>query len=163
MNRLPIRCVILTALLALAACGPTFDAHGRRMSPQGISSPLGWSIESPGDNFKMLRGAIDNIAVTQAETRQADYRGASFVIDLGRPCIFNTVVLVHGTGDKGFAREVNVATSTDGKNFTDRYTAPGTPRFTYLNLLTPITARYVRITATRAGKTPWVISQVYFQ
>jgi hypothetical protein len=133
------------------------------MSPQGISSPLGWSIESPGDNFKMLRGAIDNVPLTQAVTRQADYRGASFVIDLGRPCIFNTVVLLHENDEMGFAREVNIATSTDGENYTDRYTAPGTRKATYFNLLTPITARYVRITATQAGKKPWAISQVYFQ
>jgi hypothetical protein len=163
MNKRPHLCIILLALIAQAGCGPTFAPHGRRMSPQSITSPLQWKISSEGDNFKMLRGAIDNISVTQAETRQADYRGASFVIDLGRPCIFNTVVLQHGSDEMGFAREVNIATSTDGKNYTDRYTAPGTRKVTFFNLLTPVSARYVRITATRAGKKPWTISQVYFQ
>ncbi|MCD4825542.1 MAG: discoidin domain-containing protein [Phycisphaerae bacterium] len=154
--------VAVVVMIPLCGCDPVFNPLGPRANRDAISLPLVWRISSQGGTFKNLRGAIDGLAITKAET-VGNYRGTSITVDLKRPCIFNTVVLVHGDKPFGFARTISLATSRDGKNFTQQITTQGTRKFTYINLLTSTTARYIRITVVKPGTEPWAISQIYFQ
>ena len=154
--------VAVVAAIPLCGCDPVFNPLGPRVNRDAISLPLVWKISSRGGKFKNLRGAIDGLAITKAET-VGSYRGASITIDLRRPCIFNTVVLTHGDKPFGFAKTISLATSRDGKNFTQQITTYGTRKVTYINLLTSTTARYIRITVVKPGTEPWAISQIYFQ
>ncbi len=153
---------VAVALLAMAGCNPTFDADGPRVPRGAISSMGRWSISSSQGTFTELESAIDGSSSTAAKA-EGNYAGASMTIDLGRHCIFNMVVLCHGREENGYARRVSVEVSTDGKTFRAGWSTFGTRAQTYIPLLTPVTARYVRITATEASATGWVISQVYFQ
>ena len=92
-----------------------------------------------------------------------NYRNASFTIDLGRSCVFNMIVLFHGKKEFGFARKLLVSTSIDGKKYKNIHTAPGTRDRTYLLLMTPVNARYLRITALEAGSRPWSIGGIFLQ
>ena len=162
MTRL-LACIFgAVSLLALVGCNPTFNADGPRVPRGGISAMTRWTISAPQGQFEGLENAIDGSSQTAAKA-SGDYTGASFTVDLGRHCIFNMIVLAHGREENGYAGRVGIEVSTDGKTFQGGWSSLGTRAQTYIPLLTPITARYVRITATEASVMGWVISQVYFQ
>ncbi len=162
MNRL-LACILLAlCLMPLTGCDTNFAADGPRVPRGGISSMSRWSIAAQQGAFEGLANAIDGSNLTAAKV-SGDYVGASFTIDLGRHCMFNMIVLCHGRDENGYTRRVSVEVSNDGKTFQASYSTLGTRAQTYVPLLTPVTARYVRITATESGVMPWVISQVYFQ
>ncbi|MBT3279382.1 MAG: discoidin domain-containing protein [Phycisphaerales bacterium] len=155
---------LLTAmLLALATgCEPEFNAGGQRVPPGGMSPMDHWSIVSRYGSFTDLDNAID-ASPTSAARVEGNYVGAGFTLDLGRRCVFNMVVLSHRGQENGYARRVSVEISNDGKTFRKAWTSLGTRAYTYIPLLTQVSARYVRITATEAGVMPWSISNIYFQ
>ena len=105
-----------------------------------------------------IDGNINTIAISP----NSDGRG-TLTIDLGKPCMFNMIVVEHGANEFGFARRVAVSTSLDGQAFTQRYTGHGTRRVTILCPATPMLARYVRLQAVVAGDQPWSVAEVYFQ
>ncbi len=159
--------ILLTLLtgmffLGLSGCDPEFKQDGPRFMPHMISSPSSWSITSRNGTFLNLNGAIDSMNMTAATT-VGDYRNASVILDLSRPCMFNMVAVLHSVNEFGYASMVSLDTSNDGKKWTHRLTIPGTRKVTYFPLLTPVTARYVRITAIRPGRLGWHISEIYFQ
>ncbi|MBN2296619.1 MAG: discoidin domain-containing protein [Pirellulales bacterium] len=164
MNERVILCVVacLGLMLGLlAGCDPNLT-HGKTLLPNAMSPYTEWKISATGARFNNIQHAMDGFNATYASTR-GGYQGASITIDLGRPCMFNMVALLHSDQGMGFARLVALSTSMDGKKFTHEYTAPGTRKVTYLLPMTRITARYVRLTAVRPGSEPWSISEIYFQ
>ena len=147
----------------LVGCDPQFDlGRGNIFGTDAISSQLAWKITSQ-HGFKGARKAIDGSSHTYAITTGKDYSGASITIDLERQCIFNMVVLIHGRKEFGFAKEVKLSISTDGKHFKPCYQTFGTRKITYISVLTPVTARYIRFTAVKPGSKPWAIAEVYLQ
>jgi hypothetical protein len=159
--------VVLPVLAAgcLCACEPQFNLSSSQTFPKSmssISSRSRWKITSSGAQFRNLATAIDSDRRTYAVTR-GPYRNASITIDLGRPCYFNTVVLLHGNKPFGFARQVSLSTSIDGKKYTLQQTVPGTRKYTYVCVFTPMKARYIRLTALTPGREPWTIEEVYLQ
>lgn len=155
-----LACVVLAGL---AGCDPQFDlGRGNIFGTDAISSQLAWKVQSQ-HGFRDARKAIDGNSNSYAITRGKNYSGASITIDLERQCIFNMVVLIHGAREFGFAKEVQLSISTDGKSFKSCYQTFGTRKVTYIPVLTPVTARYIRITAVRPGPKPWAIAEIYLQ
>ena len=153
-------CVISAGL---AGCDPQFDLRrGNIFGTDAISSQLTWKVKSK-HGFKDARKAIDGSSHTYAITSGKNYSGASITIDLDRQCIFNMVVLIHGRKEFGFAKEVQLSISSDGKNFKSCYQTFGTRKVTYISILTPTTARYIRLTAVKPGSKPWAIAEIYLQ
>ena len=153
-------CGIIAAVAT--GCSNSTAINLRDPARKTISPPSTWRISCSEGDFTNIRNAIDGSARTVALSRSS-YKGASFTIDLGRICNFNMIILLHGPKEHGFARKVAVSTSVDGKQFQTVHAAPGTRKYTYLALLTPVNARYLRLTAVAQGARPWAISGVYLQ
>ncbi len=146
----------------LGGCGPKF-VHNKTVFPKQISPYYVWAIsDHPRGTFSNLRSAIDNNNLTMA-TSKKDYKGASVTIDFGRSCLFNSISILHGENEFGFAGRVAVTTSLDGRKFIHRRTFPGNRKITYLLLMTPVRARFVRLTAVSRGSKPWAIAEIYVQ
>jgi len=106
--------------------------------------------------------AIDGNIHTAAVAGEAD-RSASLVVDLGKPGTLNMVVVDHGRNEFGFARQVEVHTSLDGKRFTRRLVGLGTRRVSTFLLISPVLARYVRLDAVVVGDRPWSLAEIHLQ
>lgn len=160
--RYTIWACLLAGLLA-GGCGPKFDFKNQtRANPNSISPHTDWKISARGGAFTNLPAAIDGNVLTTAVSAKA-YQGASVTVDLSRPCVFNLISMMHGKNPLGFAEQVAVSTSNDGKTFTRRGVFSGTREVSNFPLLTPVTARYIRFTATKSRPGPWAMSGIYFQ
>jgi len=124
-----------------------------------VSARTTWRV---GGDLKEVKNAVDGSRVTAAVSEPA-YQNAHVTIDLGKPCLFNMVVIDHGPEEMGFCRRLAVLTSLDGQNYTRRTVGPGTRRVTILSLITPILARYVRLQVVATGDRPWSVGEVYVQ
>lgn len=113
------------------------------------------TVENPAN-------AIDGNIHTAATGGSQD-GSASLVVDLGKAGTFNMVVIDHGRNANGFARQVEVHTSLDGKHFTRRYVALGTRRVSTFCMIRPVLARYVRLDAVVAGDEPWSLAEIHLQ
>ncbi len=132
--------------------------------PQGsmvgsVSPRAEWAISGDLPN---IRTAVDGDVNTCAVSGPA-YANSQFTVDLGRPCLFNMVVVDHGPNRDGYPTRLGVLTSNDGKEFVFRHAAPGCRRATTLLMFTPVLARYVRIQALQEGRHPWSVAEVYVQ
>ena len=106
--------------------------------------------------------AIDgDLATTATDPRRR--ANAYLTIDLGKPCMFNLVIVDHGLNQFGFSRRMLVLTSMDGKTFTQRHAVPGTRRITAALLPKFVLARYLRLQAAVSGPRPWSIAEVFIQ
>ena len=147
--------VLLAA--ALAGCdGAIYTDPAGRGKLADITPKSSWTAR--GD-MQAAAQAIDGDVQTAARGDSAG--GGDLILDLGRTCFFQMVVLDHGRDMDSFARTAAVSTSIDGRTYTDRYSAPGTRRVTILYLPEPVLARYVRIRAVRPGGRPWTLAEVY--
>ncbi len=154
--------ILAGAFLFLPGCGPEFDMNRGTTLGDNISPQSTWKIDSTDGGFVGLRQAIDGSPLTFAVTSRR-YNNATITLDLGRPCVFNLVALRHGINENGFARRLSLSTSLDGKDYTSRYECVGTKKVTYIPILTPITARYIRIRASVPGSEAWSIAEIYLQ
>lgn len=150
--------VMLLLLCLAGGCGSSMYQEGRSQA-SAISPRVFWQVS--GD-MRGLQAAIDGDVSTAAISALPDGGGA-ITIDLGKPCVFNMVVVEHGTNEFAFARRVVLLTSLDGISFTQRYSALGTRRVTILCPVSPILARYVRLQAAVPGDLPWSVAEVYLQ
>jgi len=132
----------------------TGGTYGASITPRTTWRASG-SITNP-------RNAIDDDLLTAASSGYQK-SGGEIVIDLGKKCLFSMVIIDHGESRDGYARRVGVATSTTGKVYTERYTAPGSRRVTHVLLPQPTMARYVRLRVAAAGRRPWSVAEVYLQ
>lgn len=150
---------VAVAALALCGCADTYHSDAPRPGGARVSDPSGW--RATGLHSAPL--GIDQDTSTFAYSDQ-EYTGARYIVDLGKPCLLNLVVIQHGRRhEMGFATRVAVLTSLDGSEFTQRHVGYGNRRRTTLSLVTPTLARYVCLQAVEAGDHPWVISELYLQ
>lgn len=151
---------IFLATLLVGCDGQVYPPNGAKGPAAAISDRSLWRVS--GD-LRNIRSAIDGDVYTAAVS-DFDYRNAVVTIDLGKPCLFNMIVIDHGSaGAGGYCRRVAVLTSNDGRNFTQCYSVAGTKRFTILNMITPVLARYVRLHAAVPGEKPWSIAEMYLK
>ena len=152
-------CAVCLSLPFLGGCASQIYSHQPQVSVN-VSPCTSWAIT--GDHMNNVQWAIDDVLVTAA-TSDAYYTSAAVTVDLGKPCVFNMVVLDHGIERDGYARRTAVYISMDGKNYQYQYAVPGTRRVTILNWVTPVMARYVRVQAIAPGDRPWSIAELYVQ
>lgn len=154
--------LFVSAWLSVAVCGCVDQRfHQSRPKPRAsaVSKRSNWRI---GGDLRDLQNAIDGDFTTAAVSRD-DYANATITIDLGKVCLFNTVVIDHGPNELGFCRRVALLTSSDGMTFTHRHIVGGTRRVTIVCFITPTLARYVRLEAVLPGSRPWSVGEVYMQ
>jgi len=124
-----------------------------------VSNKTNWRLS--GD-FHDAAKAADGYIGTAASS--GDNPTASIIIDLGKPCMFNTIILDHGPDNEhNFPNRLSVVTSYDGRAWTNVYVVQGTRRITYIPLLTPTLARYIRLQTLVKNDEPWTIAEIYLQ
>jgi hypothetical protein len=144
-----------------AFCAGCVDAGWEHDGPRAAGSAIGpRSAWRAGGDVRDAARAVDGDTGTAAMGAEPPAQN-QLTIDLGKPSMFNMVVIDHGSTSGGYPRRVAVLTSMDGRTFTQRHVAPGTPRYTSLCLLTPTLARFVRLQAVAPGQKPWNITEVY--
>lgn len=154
--------ILPVALWMAAGCEPGGLYENTRQFASGtVTARERWRAAGPA--FDAPGKAVDGRSATAAVTG-SDYANADLTIDLGEVCLFNTVVIDHGTaGQMGFPRRVAVLTSDDGERFERQTTSPGTRRVTVIPLIRPTLARYVRFRALVPGGRPWSVAEVHLQ
>lgn len=168
MRNTNVHSVFFRVCFLLTACAPVgcelagFNYDGNRAAPGVISSNKEWTIVAHGGGFKDVRSAIDDNQATSALSGRG-YTNASLTLDLGRSCYFNCIAILHGNHQDGYARQVALSSSLDGKTYKHQKTVYGTRKVTYILLVQPIRARYLRFTAVRQNIHPWSISEIYLQ
>ena len=163
-------CAKLLILFSLATClTGCFEAvnfNDKPMYPHAITPRSTWTVKGVGTGCKFndLNAILDGNNNTYMST-SGDYENASLIFDLKRICRFNAITVFHGTGRKelGHAGVINVYVSDDGKNFKFIKSFPGTRKYTYFTLLTPVKGRYLKLEAARSGRYPWTISNILIQ
>lgn len=139
---------------------PIYNGNEGQRTTTAISPRESW--RASGD-LREAAKAVDGDLYSAAVSADS-YDNAKLTLDLGKPCVFNTIILDHSQRYQfGFCRRVSVLISNDGHNFTQVYVGPGTRRVTYLNLITPTLARYVRLQVVVPGDKPWAIAEIYLQ
>jgi len=145
-------------LTVLAGCDGSIIAGSGTSA--AISPKSSWT--ATGD-LKNIANAVDGNVNTFAITT-GSYENAKLTVDLGKPCVFNTIAVDQGQENEfNFCRRITVSISYDGRNFTQIYAAPGTRRITYISLITPTLARFIRFQATVPGDRSWGVAEVYLQ
>lgn len=148
----------LTALGVGCDPGPIYGPDVPRVSVGTITDRQSWKATGNlEDGALAADGNINTIAIAQAGN------SSSLTIDLGQACTFNFVVVDHGRNELGYARQVEIATSIDGRTFTPQANCPGTRRVSNFLLKSAVLARYLRITAVQPGTNPWSVAEVYIQ
>lgn len=155
--------IVFVFLAFCSACsagclGPLYH-EGPRAPAAAISARSTWVV------FGDLMGpekAIDGNFSTAAVS-EVSGNNNTITIDLGKPCLFNMVVIEHGRNEFGFSRRVALLTSMDGQDFTHRHDAPGTRGVTILCVVRPILARYVRLQVIEPGRQQWTVAEIYLQ
>ena len=168
MRKTNVHTILLRACLLLAACAPAgcdmegFNYDGNRAAPGVITSNKEWTVVAHGGSFKDIRSSIDNNQATAAVSGR-NYMNAAVTLDLGQMSYFNCIAILHGNNEDGYARQVALSTSHDGKTYKHQKTVYGTRKVTYILLVQPIRARYIRLTAIRQNVQPWSISEIFIQ
>lgn len=153
---------VLASVCLAGGCGQVGQIYSAvRDGPLGadISAKGGWQLG--GDLYSPAAAADENLST--AARSDYEYTGAVLTVDLRQACLFQTIIIDHGSGEHGYAGKVSVATSIDGKVFVNQHVAPGTRRVTVLSLPQPVLARHVRLRAVTAGARPWNIAELYLR
>jgi len=152
----------LSLLVLLAGCGPPYGWGEHRVAPATDLTPRkDWKITG-SSQLADPQHAIDSARNTRCVSTK-DYEGAWLLIDLGKPCVFNLLVLEHGEDELGAAQRVSVLTSLDGKRFVNRIVGTGKRRTTDFPIITPTVARYVKLQVVRQGDRPWSVAEIYLK
>ena len=144
---------------AIGCDAPIYTEASRKYPIGSLTDRTRWTIT--GD-LKDPANAADGNIFTVAVTGNGATSG-SLTIDLGTPGLFNMIALDHGRQEMGFATEVGISTSLDGRNFTLRHTAAGTRRVSSFLLISPTLARYIRLTAAVQAEKPWSVAEIHIQ
>ena len=150
----------LVIYLAAAAVGCDGQYNSSRRFPAAAISPKQTWKASGG--LRTPENAIDGRLSTAAQTGHS-YANRSIVIDLGKVCMFNTIIIEHGNDEFGYCRRVGIYTSIDGKEYTHRTSLPGTRRVSIFALVTPVLGRYIRLQAVTPGNSSWSIAEVHLR
>ena len=143
-------------LLAPGCTGPIYQP-GQQYFPDAISPRTQWTATGTvADPVKAIDGNVATAAV--APVGVAD---PMLVVDLGKPCLLNMIVVDHGANEMGYCRLLAVQTSDDGMHWVERASVPGLRRVTNVLLTSQVLARYVRLKVARPGGGPWSVAEVY--
>lgn len=156
-----ITAILLTVVLlgCMGCTGAIIEQDAFGTPATAVTPSNSWVVSCNFGNAKVLNDSgVGSCLVTPNTTDQA-----FVVVDMGKRCLFNQVILDHGTNEFGCARRVAVYTSLDGREYTQQYIGPGTRRLTYLNLITPVLARYVRVQVVQHGDRPWSLAEIYIR
>jgi hypothetical protein len=157
--RFSIRAVLVGAILAsavgLSSCAGGYQDTQRFMGVDRISPKAKWTARGDLSNPQVAVDGRRGAAAT------ASGRQASLMIDLGRDCLFNYVVIDHGSNERGYASQVAILTSTDEQNWRRQAQVPGLRRITSTVLRKPVLARYVRLEARLQPNRPWSVAEIY--
>jgi len=133
--------------------------HGPREATASVSDRSLWRFA--GD-FSDAGNAADNDVLTVATSSATPT--SHLQIDLGKPCVFNLIVIDHGPDyEQAFPGKLVVQTSYDGRDWNDEPAVAGTRRITYILLSGPRLARYIRLQTQVRGDSPWTVAEVYVQ
>ena len=150
----------ISALAAMMLCGCEVDYSSRQKFPAAEISPRSsWKVSG---TLRGCENAIDDDSSTAATTGHS-YDNSVIIVDLGKICLFNTIIADHGSDEFGFCRRVAILTSIDGKKYTHQAAISGTRQVSFFNLVTPTLARYIRLQAIVPGNRPWSIAELYLQ
>jgi len=165
--------VMLTSLAVLLGgaigCDSTQSYNeSNKQAASAITPRAGWTISSSSDVLNPELALDGNVSTAaQSGTNQ---QGAWVTIDLGKTCLFNTVIVDHGTSEQSYAGRVAIYTSTDGENFTYRFTGPGNRRVSLFSLVTPVLGRYVRLEVVKPQggnyeptSRTWALAEIYLR
>jgi hypothetical protein len=148
-------------VVMLDGCAPESIYAGSE--PEAVASITPKSKWRAYGDFHNAQYAVDGNVHTSAVTGPS-YDNAKFTIDLGKRCLFNTIIIDQGPDDElGFCRRIAVQVSNDGVSFYQAYTVSGTRRITYCSIVTPTMARYIRLVALVPGDRPWSIAEIYLE
>ncbi len=153
LTRIAIFGFCFACLAGWGCTGPIYEHSGS----SSVSPYTAWHVTGELDG--VAKAVDDNVST--AAVSKSYYLNHGLTLDLGKPCLFNMVVLDHGSNENGYCRRVGLWTSMDGRNFSYVYAAPGTRRVTTINWVTPVLARYIRIQAIMPGDRPWSIAEIY--
>jgi hypothetical protein len=157
-----VRTSVLLAGFLIAGCEPVSpiyqDSHGQQ-GPASITPKSAW--RAAGDLANPAK-AVDGDLQTVA-TVMPDFTGRALTIDLSKPCLFQMVIIEHGSEEVNYAPSVEVAVSMDGRTFQPVFVGVGTRRVTTLLLPSPTLGRYLRIKAVKSSDRPWSVAEVYLQ
>lgn len=143
-------------LLSAGCEGPIYHP-GLQYFPDAISSRDKWVASGTlTDPNKAIDGDLGTAAIAPA-----GYDTASLVIDLGKLCLLNMIVIDHGADEFGYCRRLAVDTSDDGVQWIRRATVPGLRRVTNVVLTSQVLARYIRLQAVQPGARAWSVAEVY--
>ncbi len=161
MSRICIKfnVVLMITALALVGCDSPYIQKPPDIVKTAVTAKNRWRASG---NVSDAGNAVDANPSTAAVASHAG-SGATLTVDLSRPCMFNMVVVNHGPNGHGYATQLELATSTDGKIFTTRKTVYGTRKVTTVLLIRPILARYVRLKVLQSGPKPWSAAEIYIQ
>jgi len=149
---------VLTILLGGCMGGQIID-HGNGVASAALSDKSRWTLS--GDFTDAANAADDSVHTVAVSS---DSPTSFLQIDLGKPCLFNLIIIDHGPAREfDFPGRIAVLMSYDGKTWTSEYVAPGTRRITYIPLVGARLARYVRLQTQVRGDGPWTVAEVYFQ
>jgi hypothetical protein len=137
--------------------GPIYSTD-RQYFPDAITPRSQWKAGGDIRNPSYATdGQIGTVAVAPS-----GYAHPSLVIDFGRTCLINMVVVDHGVAEHAYCRRLSVQTSDDGVRWVPRATVPGLRRVTNALLPTQVLARYVRLQVAEPGAGEWTVAEVYF-
>jgi len=157
LPRLNVVLGIAAVCVSVCSCnGPIYEPE-RRTFPDTITPPARWIVTG---NVQSPAKAIDGNVATAAIGPQGQANGW-IVIDLGKICLLNMVVIDHGPDEFGYCRELAVQTSDDGQTWTLQAVVPGLRRVTNCLFTGPELARYVKLQCLTPGARPWSVAEIY--
>ncbi len=152
--------LILLAILA-SGCdsGPIYQQNTSHNSKGNISRKAIWT--AAGAMLSPANAIDDNIAT--ASLSSASVSRPALMVDLGKACLFNMVVIDHGSNQAQFPNRIALHTSMDGDKFIYQSSTYGTRRVSIVSLYSPVLARYIRLEGIGSGSRAWAIAEVYLQ
>ena len=159
MHRIALIVLLMASMLACAGCGPGYTDDGPRAAGSAISAKRLWRVSGELANAQAATDGDTGTCAVSGPT----YTNATLMLDLGKPSVFNMLVLDQAGDPAGYPRRLAVQTSMDGRNFSQVATVPGNRRYTIISLIAPTLARYVRLQVLHQGERPWNIAEIYIQ
>ena len=150
--------MFLIYVAAAGGCDPEYNSR-TKFPAAAISDRSIWKVSG---GVRAPQNAIDDDLSTAAVTTHS-YANRAIIIDLGKVCVFNTVIIEHGDDEFGFCRRVGISTSIDGQEYTQQAAGPGTRKVSIFALVRPVLGRYVRLQAIVPGSRPWSIAEVHLR
>jgi len=149
--------LLVSCCLFLPACNGRIYSPGQNLFTQAISPRSQWTA---GGNLRDPGKAVDG-DINTAAVAAVGSANATLVIDLGKVCHLNMIVVEHGLDEYGYCRELLAEISDDGEVWYQQTRAPGLRRVTNILLETQGLARYIRLRVVTPGSRDWSVAEIY--